>query len=82
MLINGRRDLDTKVFHEFGVNPDAIIESTAIPQLRRSAISLESWRLDWNESFDVNPNIGNYPKKGVGLVSNPFLYWSSRVAVT
>jgi hypothetical protein len=32
-----------------------------------NSISLDTWFADWNDSFKVNRNVGNYPQKGVGF---------------
>ena len=56
-----------QVFDTFGVDVDTAIAPDTIPQLRRYAISLDTWLADWNESFRENRNVGNYPQKGVGF---------------
>lgn len=37
------------------------------PQIRRLSIALDTWRADWQERFQYNASVGNYPRKGVGL---------------
>jgi hypothetical protein len=56
-----------RVFDTFGVDVDTSIAPQTLPQLRRFSISLDTWFADWNDSFKVNQNVGNYPQKGVGF---------------
>ncbi|KAJ6152856.1 hypothetical protein N7497_007175 [Penicillium chrysogenum] len=56
-----------RVFDNFGVDVDTPIAPQTLPQLRRCCISLDTWFADWNDSFKVNRNVGNYPQKGVGF---------------
>ncbi|KAF3020362.1 hypothetical protein E8E15_003245 [Penicillium rubens] len=56
-----------RVFDNFGVDVDTPIAPQTLPQLRRCSISLDTWFADWNDSFKVNRNVGNYPQKGVGF---------------
>lgn len=55
------------VFDTCGVDVDTPIPIHRLPQLRRYSIELDVWYADWNETFMPNRNVGNYPKKGVGM---------------
>ena len=59
--------ISTRVFETFGVDTVAPVPDRLVPQLRRFGISLDTWRANWNERFNVNSHVGNYPRKGVGL---------------
>jgi hypothetical protein len=59
--------ISTKVFDQFGLNPEGHISSHMVPAFRRLLIGLDTWRADWVDRFLINSNVGNYPKKGVGL---------------
>jgi hypothetical protein len=59
--------VSTRVFDQFSLDPEAHLSDQLIPQLRRLSIALDTWRADWNERFMVNAQVGNYPRKGVGL---------------
>lgn len=56
-----------QVFDLFGVDVENPLPAQVIPQLRRYSIALDTWFADWCESFQKNKNVGNYPKKGVGV---------------
>ncbi|KAJ5960161.1 transcriptional regulator family: Fungal Specific TF [Penicillium vulpinum] len=56
-----------RVFDTFGVDVDTPISPPTLPLLRRYSISLDTWFADWNESFKMNQNVGNYPQKGVSF---------------
>lgn len=58
------------VFDTFGVDVDTPIAPQSLSRLRRYSIGLDVWYADWNETFKVNRNVGNYPQKGVGLHYN------------
>jgi hypothetical protein len=53
----------TRVFETFGVDTDAPISERSVPQLRRFCIALDTWRANWNERFNANNYVGNYPRK-------------------
>ena len=59
--------ISTRIFDQFSLDPEAQLSDQLIPQLRRLSIALDTWRADWNERFQVNECVGNYPRKGVGL---------------
>jgi hypothetical protein len=59
--------IGTRVFETFGVDTDAPVSDRLVPQLRRFGIALDTWRANWNERFNVNSHVGNYPREGVGL---------------
>jgi hypothetical protein len=59
--------IGTRVFETFGVDTDAPVSDRLVSQLRRFGIALDTWRVNWNERFNVNSHVGNYPRKGVGL---------------
>lgn len=55
--------ISTRVFETFGVDTEAPILDRLVPQLRRFGIALDTWRANWNEHFNVNSHVGNYPRK-------------------
>ena len=57
----------TYVLDDFGFDVDRPISQDLIPNLRRFSIALDTWRADWSDSFNLNPHVGDYPRKGVGL---------------
>jgi hypothetical protein len=57
----------TQILDTFGFNMDVSIATDLIPTLRRYMIALDTWRADWNERFSRSQQVGDYPRKGVGL---------------
>lgn len=57
----------TYVLDDFGFDVDRPVSQDLIPNIRRFSIALDTWRADWSESFGLNPHVGDYPRKGVGL---------------
>ncbi|KAL4872786.1 hypothetical protein BDV12DRAFT_126325 [Aspergillus spectabilis] len=57
----------SQAFDTFGVDIDSPVPIQKLPQLRRCLIALDTWYADWNETFSLNQNVGNYPQKGVGV---------------
>lgn len=55
------------ISEEFGEDVFLPILENQYLALRRYNIALDSWKADWAEAFSRNPNIGDYPRKGVGL---------------
>ena len=62
--------VNTNIFDNFGVDVDTPIAAQELSHLRRHSIGLDIWYADWSERFHPNQNIGNYPRKGVGLHFN------------
>lgn len=56
-----------RVFDTFGIDVDTPVAPHNVPRLRRFSIALDTWFADWYEKFQTNKNVGNYPKKGVGM---------------
>lgn len=59
--------VNTRVFDQFSLDPEAHLSDQLTPQIRRLSIALDTWRADWQERFQYNASVGNYPRKGVGL---------------
>ncbi|KAK5229330.1 hypothetical protein LTR47_007932 [Exophiala xenobiotica] len=59
--------INTRVFDQFSLDPEAHLSDQLTPQIRRLSIALDTWRADWQERFQYNASVGNYPRKGVGL---------------
>lgn len=59
--------ITSQVFETFGTDSSRPTPITMVGQLRRFNIALDTWRADWNERFNHNYHVGNYPYKGVGL---------------
>ncbi|KAH8898054.1 hypothetical protein GQ53DRAFT_880958 [Thozetella sp. PMI_491] len=59
--------LGSRVLSEFGFNVDVPIPIESIPRLRKFMLELDTWRAGWEEQFALNPYVGDYPRKGVGL---------------
>jgi hypothetical protein len=57
----------TQILDTFGFNMEIPIATDLVPTLRRYMIALDTWRADWNERFSRSQQVGDYPKKGVGL---------------
>ncbi|KAL2872003.1 uncharacterized protein BJX67DRAFT_95961 [Aspergillus lucknowensis] len=57
----------SQAFDTFGVDVDSPVPPQKLPQFRRHLIALDTWYADWNETFSLNQNVGNYPQKGVGF---------------
>ncbi|KAL3476035.1 hypothetical protein BJX99DRAFT_258926 [Aspergillus californicus] len=62
--------VNTHVFDSFSVDVNTPLTAPQLTQLRRHAIALDIWYADWGDSFCPHENIGNYPRKGVGLHFN------------
>jgi hypothetical protein len=70
----------SRVQDKFGVNVEALLPAEALPNLRSFIAELDHYRADWNESFNRNAHIGNYPNKGLSLHHHfAKLYVSSHV---
>ncbi|EXJ82824.1 hypothetical protein A1O3_06639 [Capronia epimyces CBS 606.96] len=59
--------ISTRVFDQFGLDPEAHLSDSLTPQLRRLSIALDTWRADWNERFQGSQYRGNYPRKAADL---------------
>ncbi|KAI1616681.1 C6 transcription factor [Exophiala viscosa] len=59
--------ISTRVFDQFSLDPEGHLSDQLTPQIRRLSIALDTWRADWQERFQYNASVGNYPRKGVGL---------------
>ncbi|KAL5336934.1 hypothetical protein BJX70DRAFT_389600 [Aspergillus crustosus] len=57
----------SQAFDTFGIDIDSPVPTQKLPKLRRYLIALDTWYADWNETFSLNHNVGNYPQKGVGV---------------
>lgn len=57
----------SRVQDEFGTNVEALLPIEAFPKVRDFIVELDAYRAEWNETFSLNANVGNYPNKGLGL---------------
>ena len=62
--------ISSAVYETFGVDVDTPISHDVLPKTRRFMIALDTWRADWNERFNRNAYVSDYPRKGVGMHFN------------
>jgi hypothetical protein len=60
----------SQVLGTFGFGVEMPVPVESVPKLRRFIIAFDTWRADWNEKFGRHPQVGDYPRKGVGLHFN------------
>ena len=58
---------NSRIFDNFGVDPETKIESRLLPQLRRLNIALETWRADWSDRLNRDEDMASHSEIAVGL---------------